>query len=98
MKDLAAIAGKILGAMRYCYLPLSTEVNEEEWRGDAESGGAKDYIISLFHDEIKKAYRIGYKAGTIRAVASLARTPDDANVLSDCEIYSERDFQEWQKN
>ena len=94
---LEILAGKILGALRFCYLPLPAEVNEEEWRGDAESGGAKDYVVSLFYDEIKKAYMEGYAAGAIDTVLAIKEIPTEDLVFNEADnkIGAERRFLAW---
>jgi hypothetical protein len=84
------ITKKILATMRYCYTPLPVEVNEEEWRGDAEAGGVKDYIISLVYDQRKKTYKDGYLEGAMAAWAAATEgyltksemqfSPDDAKI------------------
>lgn len=100
MSDLHAIAGKILAALKYCYLPIPTEVNEEEWRGDAEAGGARDYVVSLFHDEMKRAYMHGYAAGAIAAIVDIKTAPSDDLEFNEADnkIGAERSFQKWLKD
>jgi len=100
MSDLHAIAGKILAALKYCYLPIPTEVNEEEWRGDAETGGAKDYVVSLFHDEMKKAYMQGYAQGAIASILAIKEIPSDDLEFNkaDNKIGAERSFLSWLKS
>lgn len=83
------IPKKVLASMRYCYMPLPSEVNEEEWLGDAESGGARDYLVSLVYNERKKNFIAGYLAG---AMAVWEANPVAGKVFSieDASIGAER--------
>lgn len=83
------IPKKVLASMRYCYSPLPTEVNEEEWLGDADSGGARDYLVSLVYNERKRNFIAGYLAGAL-AVWEANPVPDKVFSIEDASIGAER--------
>jgi hypothetical protein len=92
------ICQTIAGIMRYAYQGISHDVplNEEEWYGKEGESGIKDFIVSLFRDEIKRAYKLGYTRGAAECFRDVNR--DDGLVFSIDEslIGAERSFCKWQ--
>lgn len=90
----------ILNSIR-CVFGISHDhpIIEEEWGGDSFcTGGVKDYIISLFRKEKKKAYIAGYVAGAKGSYEALIlENKDLVFSIEDAEIGAERNFLEWEK-
>ena len=89
------IPNHVLSVMRYVYLDkdknFPIDIDDEEWSGKLTKGerdtGVKDYIISLVHAEMQRAFFAGFKDGA-------KKTFDDLVTLIPKEIYTGLTFSE----
>lgn len=89
---------QILATMRYCFdmEGIFPNVNRLEWEGHDDMPGAKDFIVSLIRDEIKKAYADGYIKGAMSTINFLK--DEYVFCVEDAKIGCERNFQEYERN
>ena len=91
-----AVPKKICATMRYCFRNFQDgqfpDIIEDEWYGTDDTSGAKDYIVSLLFDEVKRAYKAGY------VQAYEADCDDLEQGLVEAKANAERAFNEWDKN
>ena len=100
MKVLEDFTTKVLACMRCVYgVGSLAPILEDEWLGDEESLGAKDYIQSLLRSEIKKAYMSGFVNGGVYTFSSMQELADKNDLEfsdDDAKIGAERGFLEWE--
>ena len=92
------LTNKVVSVMRYCYKPLPATTDAEEWED------AKDYIISLVRDQIKKSFMDGYQVGAKVTFDDMSEymesDPTYQTVgfsLDDCKLGSEKAFNKYEK-
>ena len=89
---------RVLSIMRYCYLPLPESTNEEEWVGDADSGGMRDYLVSLMYDQRKKCFKQGYAIGAHEAFKTINTSKELVFNIDDAMLGAERAWATFEKD